>query len=118
MKFRIPDFPLGALLIVILFSVGLLFTYAEVPFAWEWQIVAAVSVLLWILGAGVLDFSKPDEIARLKEEKKRGDEEQAGQTPDFLALIEAECQTQQRQHLHQTHRLPVVQTHQAAGVLV
>jgi hypothetical protein len=85
--FLIPDFPLGALLIVILFGVGLLLAFPEVPLAWAWEIVVAVSVVIWAAGAGLLANSRPPETTRHEQHKEGRQDIHGAHTADFAALI-------------------------------
>lgn len=55
MRFRIPDFPLGGLAITILFAIGLLAAFPDMPYGWVWEAVVALGAITWAIGSGILD---------------------------------------------------------------
>jgi hypothetical protein len=95
-NFRIPDFALGASLMVALYGVGLLFVFPDVPSGWFWQIVVSLTAVLWIVGA--IFFHNDHNLEKLEKQNPRTDKDeqpdkeqneylQVGAS-DFAALIE------------------------------
>jgi hypothetical protein len=71
--FRIPDFPLGALFVTVLFAIGLLFAVPDLPSAWLWELIVAIAFVVWAIGAG---FSSPrhSELADTVQQEPEGEE--------------------------------------------
>jgi hypothetical protein len=86
-EFRIPDFPLGALLATILLSVGALLAFPDMPLGFVWEIVAIISMIVWALGAGFLRGSEPSEPNITQEGQSKT--VQGPPTADFAALTNA-----------------------------
>jgi hypothetical protein len=94
MNFRIPDFPLGALLVLGLFGVGFVFAFPDDSYIWLWQIAVVIAVLLWVIGAGFLAGLLRDDIEKRPQGNKEGDKASQEQTKSHTSspisgLIEA-----------------------------
>jgi hypothetical protein len=88
-EFRIPDFPLGALLATILLSVGALLAFPDIPYAFVWELLVIVSTIVWGLGAGFLRGSLPDEVSGSTKSQPSGQNIYGPPTADFAALVDA-----------------------------
>jgi hypothetical protein len=91
-RFRIPDFPLGALLATVFFSISLLFAFPDLPTAWLWQLTVAIGIIVWALGAGW--FAGPSSADHQKDHREETEPSQKNQyqgpiSRDFMALINA-----------------------------
>jgi hypothetical protein len=86
-EFRIPDFPLGGLTVAILFAMGLLAAYPDMPYSWVWEAIVAFGAVAWALGAGIL--SRPRGSASPRETPGLHYVPHHRPSPDFAALIEA-----------------------------
>lgn len=87
LNFRIPDFPRGAILATVLFSVGLLAAFPEAPFGWVWLIIVALSFIVWGIGSGLVGPLGSNEITGPRELAHQ--DEQNRPSADFIALINA-----------------------------
>jgi hypothetical protein len=87
LKFQIPDFPRGTLLATILFSVGLLIAFPEVPLGWAWLIILAAAFIVWGVGSGLVGPLGTDEVAGPDEQEPTDEGEQPRPSADFAALI-------------------------------
>jgi hypothetical protein len=88
-EFRIPDFPLGALMATILLSVGALLAFPDIPFGFVWEIAAIVSMIVWALGAGFLRGSGSSEFTSDQDDEPKDKTLQGPATADAAALINA-----------------------------
>ena len=55
MRFRIPDFPLGALFASIMATVAILFAFPDLADGWLWWALVFVACIAWAIGAGLMD---------------------------------------------------------------
>jgi hypothetical protein len=93
-NFVIPNFPLGALLALGLFGFGFVFAFPDDSYVWLWELVIAVAVLLWALGAGLFAALLPNDIKEApqsdeKSERPSHDKGKGSLSPSFSGLIEA-----------------------------
>jgi hypothetical protein len=86
MRFRIPDFALGALTITILFGVGLLAAFPDMPYALVWIAIVSAGSIVWALGSGFLNRFWPN-----REGQPRPTSQYPPHSPsaNFAALINA-----------------------------
>ena len=87
--FGFTDLPLGALFATILLSVFMLLAFPEIPHAWFWEILAAVGIVVWALGAGFLGTPDVEQAAGPQEVETSDAESHDKLSPEFVALIKA-----------------------------
>jgi hypothetical protein len=92
--FVIPDFPLGALLALGLFGVGLVFAFPDDPYVWLWEIVIAFAIILWVIGAGLFaslptNYVKQAPKATAESARTQNDGQKSGLSSSFSALVDA-----------------------------
>jgi hypothetical protein len=85
-NFRIPDFALGGLAVTILFAIGLLTAFPDMPYVWLWEAIVALGAITWALGSGFLE--RPENAGGPKS-TVRSQYIPHGPSTDFAALINA-----------------------------
>jgi hypothetical protein len=93
-RFIIPDFPLGALLALGLFGVGFVFVYPDDQYIWFWEIVIAIGVVVWAVGAGFFSGLLRDNIEKPPQGNEEGEtasreKTNRGPSASFSGLIDA-----------------------------
>jgi len=93
LKFRIPDFPLGALFVTIMATIALLLVYPDVTGDWFWWALVAVAIVAWAVGAGALGQDLPivedQPESRIEDDHSPPDQRQIKISPAIAALIDA-----------------------------
>jgi hypothetical protein len=84
-RFRIPDFPRGALLATVLFSVAWLAAFPDVPYFYVWGLITAAGIVTWVLGSAWIG---PDAIGPPRNPPSSNNQSQRPSS-DFVALIDA-----------------------------
>jgi hypothetical protein len=90
MRFRIPDFPLGALFVAIMGTIAALLAFPGISGDWLWWAFVFAGCIAWAIGAGLLDST----INREPEAPESGNktQHQDGQriiSADAAALVDA-----------------------------
>lgn len=94
-RFVIPSFPLGALLALGLFGVGFVFAFPDDSYQWLWELVIAVAIILWVLGAGFFaSLGQPNNIQETPQSYKKSttpsdNKQDSKLSPSFSALVDA-----------------------------
>jgi hypothetical protein len=93
LRFRIPDFPLGALFAAIMATFAILLAFPELAGEWLWWALTFAACIAWAIGAGL--FERRRSIADSEPEKaERGGnaQQESGEriiSPDAAALVNA-----------------------------
>jgi hypothetical protein len=93
-KLLIPAFPLGALLALGLFGVGFVFAFPDDEYVWLWELVIAIAIILWVVGAGLFASLLPDNVKETPEGDKKSERplderKENGLSRSFSAIVDA-----------------------------